>query len=281
MKKQIINIGIASAIILSAAACGENNTDNNVSGNDTATTETAAASLPVTLADVPASPDFPGATLTMGKTDAVASGDSVKVSFNFNVKNYELKAQTADAADKLCNNSKDGQHIHFILDNKPYAALYEPKHEVTLAKNTEHYLVAFLSRSYHQSLKNKEAALVYHFKIDENGKIQKLDAPTTPMLTYSRPKGDYLGKDTENILLDFYVWNATLGNDYKVKATINTGGKDTSFTISEWKSYFLRDLAMGKSTIKLTLVDKDGNKVEGPETEVSRDINLAQDEPMK
>lgn len=270
---------MAAAIILSAAACGENTTDNGNAAADTTATEAPAAS--VELADVPASPDFPGAALGMGKVDAAATGDSVKVSFHFDVKNYELKAQTADAADKRCSNSKDGQHIHFILDNKPYAALYEPKHEVTLAKNTEHYLVAFLSRSYHQSLKSKEAGLLYHFKVDENGKIQKLDAPTTPMLTYSRPKGDYLGKDTENILLDFYVWNATLGNDYKVKADIHTGDKDTAFTISEWKSFFLKNLAMGSSTIKLSLVDKDGNKVNGPETEVSRDINLSQDEPMK
>src|SRR5690606_24504961 len=212
MKKQIVHIGVAAAIILSAAACGENTTDNNTA-TDTVAAE--ASSTPVALAEVPASPDFPGATLTMGKTRATASGDSVRVTFHFDLKNYELKAQTADAADKLCNNSKDGQHIHFILDNKPYSALYEPTHKVTLAQNTEHYLVAFSSRSYHQSLKNKEAGLLYHFKIDENGKVQQLDAPTTPMITYSRPKGDYLGKDTENILLDFYVWNATLGNNYK------------------------------------------------------------------
>lgn len=276
--KNIITLGLASALLLSVTACNDSSSSENSETTDTVITESVA---PVSLADVSASPDFPDATLTMGKVDAIAEGDSVKLTFNFNVKNYELKAQTADAADKLCNNSKDGQHIHFILDNKPYTALYKPKHEVTVAKNMEHYLVAFLSRSYHQSLKNKEAGLLYHFKTDEQGKLQKLDTPATPMITYSRPKGDYLGKDTENILLDFYVWNVVLGNDYKVKADVSTGGKNTSFIISEWKSYFLKNLAMGKSTIKLTLVDKDGNKVNGPETEVSRDINLAQDEPMK
>lgn len=279
--KRITAIGFTSAMLLSFAACNENTASDDSGTNDTTTVDATTSTKAIELTDVPASPDFAGATLNMGEIVPTIVGDSVKLNFNFNVTNYELKAQTADASEKLCNNSKDGQHIHFILDNKPYAALYEKKHTTTVAKNTEHYLVAFLSRSYHQSLKNKEAALVYHFKVDENGKVVKLDAPTTPMLTYSRPKGDYLGKDTENILLDFYVWNATLGNDYKVKADINTGGKDTSIMISEWKSYFLKNLAMGKSTIKLTLVDKDGNQVNGPETEVSRDINLAMDEPMK
>lgn len=122
---------------------------------------------------------------------------------------------------------------------------------------------------------------MYSFKVDENGKLQKLNTPTTPMVFYSRPKGDYLGKDTENILFDFYVWNTTLTDGHQVKADINAGGRDTSMMINEWRPYFLRNLPMGKTTIKLTMVDKDGNKVNGPETEVSRDINLSQDEPMQ
>jgi hypothetical protein len=37
---------------------------------------------------------------------------------------------------------------------------------------------------------------------------------------------------------------------------------------------------MGKSSIKLTLVDTAGNKIDGPVTEVIREFNLAKDEPM-
>lgn len=277
--KKITALGFSSAILLSMAACQQNAGSENNENKDTVHAEKTAT---ITLADVPTSPDFPNASISIGNVStATPEGDSVKVSFSFDVKNYELKAQTTDATEKLCNNSKDGQHIHFILDNAPYKALYEPKNETILPKNSEHYLVAFLSRSYHESLKNKGAAVMFHFKIDENGALKKLDVPTTPMLTYSRPKGDYLGKDTENILLDFYVWNATLGNDYKVTVNVNGNGVDTTMTITEWKSYFLKNLPMGKVTIKLTLVDKDDNKVNGPETEVTREINLAQDEPMK
>src|SRR5690606_26947623 len=126
--------------------------------------------------------EFPDARLSMGNVSATPVGDSVKVSFNFNAKNYELKSQTSDNASQLCNNSAQGQHIHFILNNKPYVALYEPKHETTVAKNSEHYVMAFLSRSYHMSLKNEGVAVLYHFKIDENGKLQKLEDPKTPMV---------------------------------------------------------------------------------------------------
>jgi hypothetical protein len=274
--KNFSALGLSALLLLGTTACQQNTGSENTENTDTVKTVAA-----VSLADVPASPEFPDASLSLGNVTATPQGDSAKVSFNFNVKNYELKAQTTDAPDKLCSNSKDGQHIHFILDNQPYSALYEPKKEMVLPKNSEHFLVAFLSRSYHQSLKNKGAALLLHFKIDENGKYQKLETPTTPMITYSRPKGDYLGKDAENLLLDFYVWNATLGNDYKVKAQIKSEGLDTTFTLTEWKSYFLKNMPMGKATIQLTLVDKDGNKINSTETEVSRDINLAAEEPMK
>lgn len=279
--KKFIVLALGSTLLLTA--CGDSSTTETT---ETTTVDSAAATqMPqqsaVTLADIGDSEEFPNAALSFGTVKATPQGDSVKVSFTFNVKNYQLKNQTGDSTSKVCNNSEKGQHIHFILDNKPYVALYEPKHEVVLPKNSEHHLLVFLSRSYHLSLKNKEAAALYTFKIDDKGNLQKLDNPTTPMVFYSRPKGDYLGKDTKNVLFDFYVWNGKLGADgYKVKADVNANGANTSFDITDWKPQFLQNLPMGKQSITLTLVDKDGKKVEGPETQVTREFNLAQDEPM-
>ncbi|RYZ51797.1 MAG: hypothetical protein EOP49_10945 [Sphingobacteriales bacterium] len=275
---------IRSLMLMSALAvissCNSTSNDD-ASHADSTSTAATTPQAGVSLADFSSSPDFPDARLSLGDVKAAAAGDSVKLSFNFNVSGYELKHQTDDAAGKQCNNSDKGQHIHFILDNRPYVALYEPKHEVTVAKNTEHYLLCFLSRSYHESLKGKGASMLYHFKVDEAGKLVKMDDPQTPMVFYSRPKGDYLGKDTKNVLFDFYVWNGTLGNNLKVKADVSAGGHDTSMLISEWKPYVLNNLPMGKNSIKLTLVDSAGNKVNGPETEVTREFTLAADEPMK
>lgn len=280
MRTKTLVLGLLAVAGLSVSSC-QNQTEKAEEVESRPTGNEAATGGPITLTNFTQSPDFPDAQLSLGNTTATPAGDSVKVSFAFNVKNYELKAQTSDAGSKQCNNSKDGQHIHFIIDNKPYVALYEPKHEITVAKNTEHYVLCFLSRSYHESLKQKGASLLFHFKVDEKGKLQKMDEPKTPMVFYSRPKGDYLGKDTENVLFDFYVWNGTLGNDLKVKADITSGGKDTSIIVSDWKPYTLKNLAMGKNTIRLSMVDAKGNKVDGPNTEVSRDFNLAKDEPMK
>ncbi|RYD59501.1 MAG: hypothetical protein EOP56_01155 [Sphingobacteriales bacterium] len=281
--KSVLSLGLASAVLFTACNSGSETTEQ------TTTTETAQTvpaeqkvSNPIFVTEVGNAQDFPNAQLSFGNVTAMPQGDSVKVSFAFNVKNYQLKNQTTDSNSKVCNNSDKGQHIHFILDNKPYVALYEPKHEVVLAKNTEHHLLVFLSRSYHLSLKNKGAAAVMTFKIDGDGKLQKMDNPTTPMVFYSRPKGDYLGKDVDNLLFDFYVWNSSLATDgYKVKANIKGDGVDTTMVVTNWQPYFLKGLPMGKPSITLTLIDKDGNKVNGPETEVTREFNLSRDEPMK
>jgi hypothetical protein len=268
---------LAAGCSLFITSCGSN-TSTSSATNTTDTTK-AVPLAPVAIASVSPSPEFPGATLTVSSVKAEKAGnDSARVTFNFGVKNYELKMQTSDNGSKLCNNSDKGQHIHFILDNTPYKALYEPTNDVTLANNTEHYLVAFLSRSYHESIKSKGAAIVYHFKIDEKGNLKKLDDPKTPMVTYSRPKGEYIGKDTANVLLDFYIWNCSLAADgYKIKADITNEdkpGQQLSVTLDKWESHFIQNLGTGKSKVTLTLLDKDGKQVEGPQTTASREFTL-------
>ncbi len=271
-----------SMLLAGAALAGCTDTTDKTTTVDGNTTVVAPAAL--RFAPVPASPDFPNATLSVASSSAVPAGnDSAKVKFMFKVGNYELMSQTGDAAGKQCNNSDKGQHIHFIMDNQPYAALYKPEHETTLARNSEHYLMCFLSRSYHESVKAPGASVLVHFKIDDKGAMQMLPAPTEPMLFYSRPKGDYMGKDTSNILLDFYVANGTLGNDMKVEAMVEntTTGAKGSTTFTEWKSMFVEGLGTGIAKVNLRLVDGSGNLVKGPQSEVTREnIRLAAAEPM-
>ncbi len=274
-------LAITAIAATSMASCKNGN--GNEGANQKTDTVLAQPMSAIKLESVTASPTYENASIAIKSVKAEKAGkDSAKVAFAFDVQNYELKMQTTDKDNKMCNNSDKGQHIHFILDNQPYKALYEPNNDVTLANGTEHYLMAFLSRSYHESLKQKGAALVYHFKIDEKGNLKKLDDPKTPMVFYSRPKGDYIGKDTTNVLLDYYVWNCELATDgYKVKATITRPQSDAFTTnLDKWEPKFIQNLS-GKCKVVLQLIGKDGNKVDGPQTEVSRDINLSAGEPLK
>ena len=82
-----------------------------------------------------------------------------------------------------------------------------------------------------------------------------------PLLTYSRPKGDYKEKDAQRVLLDFYISHCELGKDkFKVIAAIDGQAKDT---LTEWVPYFIEGLSDGEHTVKLQLIDPAGQPVPG------------------
>lgn len=195
-----------------------------------------------------------------GKFDFTLSGDS-----------YKLGQQTDDVSTKRCANSGKGQHIHLIVNKDPYAAKYESSFEYDLPDGN-HHLLAFLSRSYHESIKQKDASIA--LKVDIKDKSLKgSKSIADPTLFYSRPKGTYVGKDTEKVMLDFYLVNAKLGDDYSVKATIN--GEE--YMIDTWQPYYIAGLPMGENTIELALLDAEGNLVPSPINPVSRTFTLKED----
>ena len=148
---------------------------------------------------------------------------------------------------KLANSEK-GQHIHLIINNDPYYAKYTNTFNQSL--NAENNVIlAFLSRSYHESVKNENAYL-----ITQIGQSNSIDL-SKELLFYSRPKGTYKGESTKKVLLDFYLVNTQISSDgNKVRATID--GKE--FLIDEWSTYYIEGLPKGEISIKLELIDKYG-----------------------
>jgi len=194
--------------------------------------------------------------------------------FNFDVKGdkYKLGQQTPDAPQKMCANSAKGQHIHLIVNNEPYMAKYTPTFDVDLPDG-DHFVLAFLSRSYHESIKTDQAHKAVKATI-ANKSMTAATPLTQPMLFYSRPKGTYVGaKDTKKIMLDFYPINATIGKDYMVKADIN----GEIHTLDKWQPYYVEGLPMGENKITLTLVDAEGNAIDTPLNPVTRTFTLKED----
>ncbi len=223
----------------------------------------------ISIAYFEESPDFPDAKLTYMKPDIDKPVKEGKTLFQYKVENFQLTEQTADAAHKHCNNSEKGQHIHHILNNEPYTAHYTD----TFSKNLKagHYVnLAFLSRSYHESIKHKGAYQLNQFSVGKAETKSTFDA-SAPHMFYSRPKGDYVGADTKKILLDFYLVNTELSeNGNKVRAIINK----TEFMLTKWAPYAIYGLPMGENTISLELVDKDNKVIPGPFNKVERKITL-------
>lgn len=278
MKQKIALLAATGLMML--ISC-QNKEEGNVASptphqkSDTLSSSKADIPKEITLTPAGESQAFAHASL---KETLPADGKKIPpglVKFDFKLENFELGMQTPDAGNKGCNNSDKGQHIHHILNNEPYTAYYETAWEKELPEGS-YTSLAFLARSYHESIKNASAWQIRQFTVG-NAKPQFIDLKA-PHLFYSRPKGDYIGeKNTQKILLDFYLLNSVLAPEAnKVKATIN--GKD--FIIDRWQPYFIEGLPLGENTIALTLLDKNGAPIPGPYNQVQRKINLFKDEPI-
>ena len=209
---------------------------------------------------VPAPPAAQFASATLALEGTSVDDKKGEAAFKYKVDGFELKAQTPDAATRGCANSKDGQHIHFILDNKPYLAKYESSFTEKVGPG-RNIVLSFLSRSYHESLKDSKAVVVSEVTGPGTGGVQGGDLAKDPFLFYSRPKGDYKKADGDKMLLDFYLLNTDLTDKgYSIRATID----GEVFTINKWDAYFIEGLELGKHTVRLELLDKDGSLVPGP-----------------
>lgn len=212
---------------------------------------------------------YPESQLRMNTPAANSVVDAGSVQFSYTLSNFQLTRMTPHSNAEHMANSQQGQHIHNIVDNQPYTAHYETEFAKDIPEG-EHIILSFLSRSYHESLKHKGAYALR--KITVGRPAQQLDFDmNAPHMFYSRPKGEYVGKDTEQVMLDFYLVNtdlSTTGN--KVRATIN----GTEFMLDRWMPYIMEGLPMGENTIKLELIGNNGNVLPGPYNSVTRTFTL-------
>ena len=213
----------------------------------------------ISITKVEGSPEYSNSVLKMNEPIIVDEG----YKFSFDVNQYELGMQTLKDFDYQLANSEKGQHIHFIVNNGPYSAHYENIFSKKL-KDSSNVILAFLSRSYHESVKNKNA-----FVLTQVGE-KNIDL-NNEFLFYSRPKGTYKGVDTEKLLLDFYLVNSEIStNGNKVRATI----QDKEFIIEEWAPYYIEGLPKGEIKIKLELIDASGNLIDSPFNPSNRTVTL-------
>lgn len=260
---------LAFALLFTACG-GTSNKDVAPSTQESTLEETNVITTPSGLSISPseASQEFPDAKL---ESFTYRNGF---FTYNIDSKTYKLGAQTPDAEQKVCANSAKGQHIHLIINDNPYVAKYNAGFEYDV-EDGEHYVLSFLSRSYHESIKSPGASSASKLTI-KNKSIVKAGSIDSPMLFYSRPKGTYVGKDTKKIMLDFFLVKTGLGEyGYRVKADIN--GETVFF--DKWQPYFIEGLPMGENKITLSLVDSQDNLVVTPYNPVTRVFTLMDEKP--
>lgn len=217
------------------------------------------------------SPEYSNAALTHPGGDVIEV-EAGKVDFDFDVENYELGVQTENAGENGLANSGKGQHIHFILNNDPYSAHYESEFSKEIPEG-DHVLIAFLSRSYHESVKNENSFVVKKIRAGNPSEDKQMDVDfSAEHLFYSRPKGTYKGEDTKKVLLDFFLVNTEISEEgNKVKVTVNDGD---DYLITDWVPHVIENMPIGENKIQLTLVDENLEPIPGPFNAVTRTVTL-------
>ncbi|MEA5583167.1 hypothetical protein VB620_17690 [Nodularia harveyana UHCC-0300] len=171
-----------------------------------------------------------------------------------------------------------GPHLHVIVDNQPYIAVYDVNKPLTLPELSPgtHTLRVFASRPWHESFKNEGAYAQTTFHLFTKTEDNNPD-PALPILTYSRPKGSY---GAEPILLDFYLTNAPLHlvaedkpndtiSDWRIRCTIN----GESFILDRWQPIYLKGFKPGNNWLKLEFLDNQGNPLKNAFNTTARLIN--------
>jgi len=219
----------------------------------------------ITITKFEGSPEFTASKLSL-ITDQKA--EQTNNHFSFNVENYKLGEQTPGAIENGLANSAKGQHIHMIVNNGPYSAHYTSDFSKDLNQDSN-LILFFLSRSFHESVKNPNAFSLIQINSDEeNSESYDLNSE---FLFYSRPKGIYKGNDTKKLLLDFYLVNTEISsNGNKVRVTIN----EKEFIIEEWTPYYIEGLPLGEVTVKLELINSNGELIDTPFNPVERKVTL-------
>ncbi|MCB0650080.1 MAG: hypothetical protein KDC85_02320 [Saprospiraceae bacterium] len=259
-------------LVLLFASCSRtannNETDNSLSVNKASDEQSTTSEEEYKLVPAPVSTKYDDAKL---ESMTYKNGRFV---FKYSGTDFKLGEQTPDASQMMCANSAQGQHIHLIIDDQPYTAHYTPEFDYTIPDG-DHIILAFLSRSYHESIKNGKAYIAQRVTV-KNGSFVKAEDIKEPMLFYSRPKGNYVGEqETNKVLLDFFVINAELG-DGKYSVAVDVNHQLTNY-LKEWRPYYIENLPMGKNIIKLIFMDARDEPVNSPYNPIIRSFNLSKD----
>ncbi len=206
--------------------------------------------------------------------------------------------------------TEKGNHIHVILDNEPYEAYYDLDQPFEFRKviSGKHTLRVFPSRPWHESYKNGGGFQMVTFTVKGGGdatnptttstgqtvannnavssgspregkdmpasKTGDFD-PSKPLLTYSRPKGEYKGAEADPIMIDFWLSNARLkgdGGEYRVRYIIDD---EEPRLIDKWEPVWLSGWLNGKHTMRLELLGHDNWPVKNGDFSVTtREITI-------
>ncbi len=185
--------------------------------------------------------------------------------------NFKMYERTKDSLYKTLENSKDGQHIHLIINNKPFEPVFKKDYRVRDSLAPGNYVaLSVLSTSYNAMVKSPNAYKISQFQIG-NGSYEKVDLKEGEHLFLNSPRTTHSLSNSKNILLDFYLINSTLSETGNyIKLVIDK----KEFKITAWKAYLIKGLKEGQHKISLELFNKDNYPIQGPFNKIERIVTV-------
>jgi hypothetical protein len=147
-----------------------------------------------------------------------------------------------------------------VVNDRSYRAIYDISEPVMLddLPAGTHVVRAFPGRDWHESVK-APGAFAQVAVVVGDGDAAPFEGPT---VVYSRPQGVYEGAAADSVLVDFYVDGVEL-SETATRLRLTLDGEQT-FRITAWRPHLLVGLSAGEHTLRMELLDADGNAVPAP-----------------
>lgn len=177
--------------------------------------------------------------------------------FELEVDNFNLIGSTVDEKQKGVRLNDKGQFLYVIKNRKKIDRFNTTKFDFDLPNGTTNYFMA-PSRSYEMSIKNDNSYLAFEYNVE--GDSCHYNDIKEPSIYLCSPSGIYPNSHSDKVLLDFFIINTEINDQTKVKITID---KDLHFIVDKWAPFYVEGLNPGNHTVKLQLVDKSGENIQG------------------
>jgi hypothetical protein len=180
----------------------------------------------------------------------------------------------------------EGSFVQLVLDGVPFRPVRDLKEAIKLRDLVEggqgiaageHVLAVYVARPSREAIRAEKGLGVSRFWVGK--RVGDSWKPGEPLLVVGSPSGSYQGDAREEILLDYYVVNALLGQkEYSIRAVLQGPGiaaEGISRLMTEWKPVLVWAAPEGSYTIEATLLDPQGQPVKNPWNPAKRPFIVA------
>jgi hypothetical protein len=170
-------------------------------------------------------------------------------------------------------NQPPGSYVQFVMDGRPSEPIKAFRGGIKLTDlagpdglgEGEHVLSAHVCLPNRQSVKVPGGISVHRFWVGK--KTEGIYESTKPMIVLGGPYGRYSGSEADEVLIDYYVLNAALGEKgHSVRMTLKGPGlpeEGTERFTREWRPWNIVSPHNGEYTLKVELLDPEGNSPPG------------------